>query len=188
MKLTRREFIKVTGAGVMGLTLGQLGLDLAPLQTLASGMKLKKVREVISICPFCACCCNVLLHVRDGKIVSVEGDPDYPVSEGALCAKGAALLSMYNDENRIQRPLYRAPYSNKWVERDWDWTIKRIARKVKDTRDRDFKKLNSKGQQVNRVESIFHLGASHMDNEECTLSHQALRGLGVVHMDHQARI
>lgn len=180
--------MKATGAGAIGLTLGQLGIDLTPVEAQAYTMKIDGAKEVISICPFCACCCNVLMHVKDGKIVSVEGDPDYPVSEGALCAKGAALLSMHTGEHRLERPLYRAPHSNEWVEKDWDWTLKRIARKVKDTRDADFKKLNDKGQLVNRVESIFQLGTSQMDNEECTLSHQALRGLGVVHMDHQARI
>jgi len=188
MKITRRGFMKATGVGAVGLTLGQLGLDLSPVEALAYGMKIDGAKEVISICPFCACCCNVLMHVKDGKVVSVEGDPGYPVSEGALCAKGAALLSMHTSEHRLEKPLYRAANSDHWVEKDWDWTLKAIARKVKDTRDRDFKKFNDQGQLVNRVESIFQLGTSQMDNEECTLSHQGLRGLGVVHMDHQARI
>lgn len=180
--------MKATGAGVVGLGLGQLGFDLQPVKAHAYGMKIDGAKEVISICPFCACCCNVLMHVKDGKIVSVEGDPDYPVSEGALCAKGAALLSMHTGDHRVEKPMYRAAYSDHWVEKDWDWVLERIARKVKDTRDETFIKVNDKGQVVNRVESIFQLGTSQMDNEECTVSHQMLRGLGVVHMDHQARI
>lgn len=188
MTITRRSFLKATGAGAIGLSLGQLGFDLSPVKAYAYGIKIDGAKEVISICPFCACCCNVLMHVKDGKVVSVEGDPDYPVSEGALCAKGAALLSMHVGEHRLRTPLYRAPGSDAWEEKSWDWTLERIARKVKDTRDRHFKHTNGKGQTVNRVEAIFQLGTSQMDNEECTVSHQMLRGLGVVHMDHQARI
>ncbi len=188
MNISRRGFLKATGVGAIGLSLGQLGFDLSPVTAYAYGMKIDGAKEVLSICPFCACCCNVLMHVKDGTVVNVEGDPDYPVSEGALCAKGAALLSMHIGKHRVEKPLYRAPYSTEWVEKDWDWTLARIARKVKDTRDADFKFKNEKGQTINRVDSIFQLGTSQMDNEECTVSHQMLRALGVVHMDHQARI
>ncbi|WP_461209682.1 formate dehydrogenase-N subunit alpha [Desulfocurvus sp. DL9XJH121] len=188
MTITRRGFLKVTGAGAVGLSLGQLGFDLSPVKAHAFEMKIEGAQEVISICPFCACCCNVLMHVKDGAIVNVEGDPDYPVSEGGLCAKGAALLSMHVNEHRLDRPLYRAPGSDHWEEKDWDWMLERIARRVKDTRDQNFKRVNDKGQVVNRLEAIFQLGSSQMDNEELAVSHQMLRGLGVVHMDHQARV
>ena len=70
----------------------------------------------------------------------------------------------------------------------WDWTLDRIAQRVKETWDKSFIKTNAKGQQVNRVEDIFALGTSHMDNEECALVHQAVRALGIVYTDHQARI
>jgi formate dehydrogenase major subunit len=59
---------------------------------------------------------------------------------------------------------------------------------VKDTATATSGPYNDKGQTINRVESIFQLGTSQMDNEECSVSHQMLRGLGVVHIDHQARI
>ena len=129
-----------------------------------------------------------LYAVRDGKLVSTEGDPDFPVNEGALCAKGAALFSMYTNPHRLTKPLYRAPYSEKWEEKDWGWMLEKIARRVKDTRDKDLILKNSKGQTVNRLESIFMMGTSHASNEECAVIHQAMRGLGVVQMDHQARV
>jgi formate dehydrogenase major subunit len=188
MGISRRTFLKATGAGAVGLALGQLGIDLAPAQAYAAGLKTAGCKEVISICPFCSCCCNTIFSVKGGKIISVEGDPDYPVSGGGLCAKGAALLSMHVNKHRVTKPLYRAPGSAKWVEKDWAWTINRIARKVKDTRDKDFIAKDAKGRGVNRLESVFQLGSSQMDNEECAVFHQMLRGLGVVHMDHQARI
>ena len=188
MRINRRNFIKATAGGMAGLALGQVGFDLAQVKAYAYGLKIEGAKEFITVCPFCSCGCNIIAHVKNGKIVSTEGDPDYPVSEGGLCAKGAALLSMHDEGHRVKKPLYRAPYSDKWEEKDWDWVLDRIARRIKDTRDRHFKRFNDKGQEVNRVEAIFQLGTSQMDNEECSVAHQMLRGLGVVHLDHQARI
>ncbi len=188
MTMTRRTFIKVTGAGLAGLTLGRFGLDLGPVEAYAAGLKIEGAKESISICPFCSCGCNTLVHVKDGKIINIEGDPDYPISGGGLCAKGAALRSLHVSENRLTKPLYRAPGSSEWVEKDWNWMLERIAAKVKETRDRDFMPTNDKGQLVNRLESVFHLGTSQMSNEECAVTHQFVRSLGIVHLDHQARV
>ncbi len=188
MAITRRGFMKMAGAGAACLTLSQLGFDLKPAQAFAAALKTAGAKEVVSICPFCSCGCNIIMSVKDGKFISSEGDPDYPVSEGSLCAKGAAFHSMHMSDHRVLKPLYRAPGSDKWVEKDWGFMLKRIAERVKETRDRDFKTTNDKGQTVNRVESIFQLGTSQMDNEECSVAHQMLRGLGVVHIDHQARV
>ncbi len=188
MECSRRWFLKLAGAGLASLPLTQLGFDLGSTRAYASGLKIKGAKEVISICPFCAVCCHFIAHVKDGKLVSTEGDPDYPVSEGALCAKGASMLSMHNGEHRLTKPLYRAPYSEKWEEKSWEWTLDTMAKRIKKTRDADFKLKNDLGQEVNRVESIFHLGTSQMDNEECTVVHQGVRSLGLVHFDHQARI
>ena len=188
MNYSRRGFLKLAGAGLATLSLFQLGVDVKPVKAYAAKLKIEGAREVISICPFCAVSCHFIAHVKNGKIVSTEGDPDYPVSEGALCAKGAAMLSMHNNEHRLTKPLYRASFSDKWEEKSWDWTIERMARTIKNTRDKEFKLKNDLGQEVNRVESIFHLGTSQMDNEECAMVHQGVRGLGIVHFDHQARI
>jgi len=180
--------MKLTGAGVAGLSLSQLGFDLRPVAAYAAELKIAGSKEVISICPFCSCGCNLVVNVKDGKVINIEGDPDFPVNEGALCAKGAALLSMQNSDHRLTKPMYRAPGSDKWEEKDWGWTLDRIGKLAKDTRDKNFIEKNKKGQRVNRVEALFNLGTSQMDNEECAVTHQMLRGLGVVHMDHQARI
>lgn len=188
MHFTRREFFKWSAAGAAGLSLGQLGFDLAPVRAYAYAMKIEGTKEIVSTCPFCSCGCQTLMAVKDGKLVSVEGDPDYPVSEGALCPKGASQLSQHLDEHRLQKPKYRAAFSDKWEEKDWDWTLDRIARLVKDTRDRDFIAKNAKGQDVNRWDSVYQFGSASMDNEECAASHQMLRSLGVVYIDHQARV
>ena len=188
MGISRRGFIKLTGAGLACLGLGDLGLSPQKAMAYATTLRIAGAKEVQSTCPFCACGCSILMFVKDGKFLSSEGDPDYPVSEGALCAKGAAFLSMHLNPHRLQKPMYRAPGSDTWVEKDWDFTLDRIARLVKDTRDKDFILKNDKGQTVNRVETLFQLGTSQMDNEECSVSHQMLRSLGVVYMDHQARV
>ncbi len=188
MHISRRGFIKLTGTGATCLGLSRLGFNLAPVQAHAAGLKIEGAKEVVSICGFCSCGCNIIMSVKDGRMVSAEGDPDYPVSEGALCAKGASFLSMHYSEHRLQKPLYRAPGSDRWEEKDWDFVLNRIAQRVKETRDKDFLPKNKSGQQVNRLETLFQLGSSQMDNEECSLAHQMLRGLGVVHMDHQARV
>ena len=83
--------------------------------------------------------------------------------------------------------MYRAPYSSSWVEKDWDWTFRAIARRMKDARDKDFIRNDSQGRTVNRLETVFSMGTSHASNEECSVIHQALKGLGVIHQDHQAR-
>lgn len=188
MEVTRRDFMKVTGLGAATIALSQLGVDLEPAKAYAKELKIKGTKEVISICPFCSVSCHYIAHVRDGKVVSTEGDPGYPVSEGALCAKGATMNSMINSHHRVLQPQYRAPYSDHWETKSWEWMLERLARKIKETRDLNFEAYNESGQRVNRVEAIFHLGSSQMSNEECAVVHQGLRSLGIVHMDHQARI
>lgn len=187
MQYTRRSFLKLAGASAVCMTLGQLGFDLTEARAYAASLKIKGAREVISICPFCAVCCQIIAYVRDGKLIATEGDVDFPVNQGSLCAKGAGLLSMYTGEHRLTKPLYRAPYTDKWEEKDWEWTLSQIARRIKDTRDANFVRKNAAGKTVNRLEHIFMMGTSHASNEECALMHQALRSAGIIYMDHQAR-
>ncbi len=188
MNCNRRDFMKLTGTGVVGLSLTQLGFDLKPAHAYATSLKIEGAKEVLTVCPFCSVSCHIVAYVKNGKLVGTEGDPDYPINEGALCAKGAALLSMTRNEHRLKKPQYRAPYSTKWEEKSWEWSLTEIAKRIKKTRDSRLILKNKKGNTVNRLDAMFLLGTSHADNEECSLAHQAMRGLGVVHMDHQARI
>ncbi len=188
MNITRRNFIKATGLGAATITLGNIGCSSASAQGYSKQLKIKGAREVISICPYCSVCCHFIAHVKDGKVVSTEGDPGYPVSQGALCAKGSAMLSQINDNKRVLNCLYRAPFSDKWEEKSYGWMVDRVAQKIKETRDKHFKEKNEAGQTVNRIDEIFHLGSSQMDNEELAVTGQAMRTMGVVHIDHQARV
>ena len=188
MEVTRRDFMKVTGAGAATIALSQLGFALAPANAYAKELKIRGATEVLTSCPYCSVICQYIAHVRNGKVVSTEGDADYPVSEGALCAKGAAMLSQINSDARLLKPLYRAPNSDQWEEKDYDWMVKEVARRIKDTRDKYFKEKNAAGQVVNRVDEMFHMGSSQMTNEELSVTRQAVAILGLVNIDHQARV
>ena len=189
MKSTRRSFLKGIGAGVLALSLGHMGFSLKEAHAYARSLKIEGAKEVHSVCPFCAVCCQIIAHVKDGQLISTEGDPDFPVNQGSLCAKGASLYSMYTGKHgRIMNPKYRAPGSDHWEDKDWEWTLNEIAKRVKKTRDEDMIIKNEKGQTVNRLETIFWMGTSHASNEECAVIQEAVKGLGIVSMDHQARV
>jgi formate dehydrogenase major subunit len=191
MKVTRRTFIQVTGATAAGLAVSGLGFDLAPVKAHAQMLKTKYAKETTTICPYCAVGCGAIVHTSlkgDGRVINIEGDPDHVINRGALCPKGAALSSLVENENRLIEPLYRAPYAKKWQAVSWDWALERIAERVKEAREATFVAKNAKGQAVNRTEGIASVGSAAMDNEECWIYQALLRSLGLVQIEHQARI
>jgi len=121
-------------------------------------------------------------------VVNVEGDPDHPINEGTLCPKGASLYQMANNEKRLRKPLYRAPGATELKEVEWDWAATEIAKRIKKTRDATFAEKNAAGQIVNRTTAVASVGSAALDNEECWLYQAMLRSLGVVYIEHQARI
>jgi formate dehydrogenase major subunit len=194
-KCTRREFLAATGIFAGGLALSTLGIPLGAVKALAQELtkaeRIKTAKITISTCYHCSVSCGLLCSTdtKTGKVFNIEGDPEHPINEGSLCAKGAAMFQMSaNNEHRLTKVLYRAPYSTKWEEKSWDWAIDRIARKIKTVRDQDFIFKNAKGQMVNRLETIGHMGSSKLDNEECWAITTMARALGLVHIDHQARV
>lgn len=188
MKVTRRDFIKISGATATGLFLSQLGFDLSPVSAYAYKLRIKGAKETTTICPYCAVGCGIICHSSGGKVINTEGDPDHPINQGSLCAKGAALSQWVNNDSRITKPLYRAPGSDKWKQVSWDWALDEIAKRVKATRDKGFIKTNAKGQVVNRTDNIAHVGSAALDNEECWALQAMMRALGLVYIEHQARI
>jgi formate dehydrogenase major subunit len=191
MNVTRRDFLKITGASAAGAAVLGLGLDLKPIKSYAQTLKIRFARESTSICCYCAVGCGVIVHAGKagaGKIINTEGDPDHPINEGSLCAKGAALSQLANNENRIITPLYRAPYSTQWQEISWDQAYGMIAKRIKKSRDASFTHKNAKGQVVNRTNGIAEVGSAALDNEECWAIQAMMRALGLVYIEHQARI
>lgn len=195
MSSTRREFLAGAGALVGGLAISSLGIDLTSVIAYAEEMKkiekVKTARQTTSICCYCSVGCGLICSTdkKTGKIINIEGDPDHPINEGSLCAKGAGIFQTTEaNSHRLTKVLYRAPGSDKWQVKSWNWAITEIAKRIKKTRDAGFMAKNSKGEVVNRVENIAHMGSSNIDNEECWLIASMVRAMGLVYIDHQARV
>ena len=191
MNVNRRDFLKITGTSAAGAAILGLGLNLKPIKSHAQSLKINHCKETTSICCYCAVGCGVICstgRAGAGKIINIEGDPDHPVNEGALCAKGAGLGQLANNDSRITTPMYRAPYSSRWRNVSWDWALSNIAKRVKKSRDASFEHKNNKGQVVNRTMGIASVGSAALDNEECWLIQALMRSLGLVYIEHQARI
>jgi formate dehydrogenase major subunit len=149
----------------------------------------KPVGEAATICPYCSCGCGLLIATGpDGHILNSEGDPDNPQNRGALDPKSISVRSLSVSERRLRKPLYRAPGSDRFEEKDWGWMIEQVAQRIKDTRDATFEKTNANGVTVNRTQAIAFLGGAANNDEECYLAIKLARALGLVNIEHQARI
>lgn len=189
MNVTRRDFLKITGASAIGTAVMGLGLDLKPIRSYAEALRITSAKETTTVCCYCGVGCGLICHTNDkGKIINMEGDPDHPINEGALCAKGASLSQLANSKDRITTPLYRAPNSTSWKKLTWEEALGMIAQRVKKVRDTSFLAKNDKGQVLNATPGIAHIGSAALDNEELWLLQAMMRALGLVYIEHQARI
>jgi formate dehydrogenase major subunit len=191
--LTRRDFLRTSGIAAAGLTFSRLGFDLTPAYVYAAELRtelrIKGAKETATICCYCSVGCGILVATdKQGKVLNAEGDPDHPISEGALCPKGGSSYQIAVNENRLQKVRYRAPNSTQWKEVSWEWALNKIAANIKKNRDKGFVEKNKDGKVVNRTEEIASIGSAAMDNEECWLYSKMLRSLGLVWIEHQARI
>lgn len=187
MRVTRRDFLKLSGAAAATTLLAEVGFDLTSARAKVQALKLEAAKAVPTICPYCSSGCGILVYTKDGEVVATEGDPDHPISRGGLCSKGAAVYQIHHNERRLTKPLYRAPGSDRWEEKEWDWVLDQITQRIKATRDANFIEQEN-GITVNRTEAIASLGGAALDNEECYLLQKLLRALGLVYIEHQARI
>ena len=185
MDVSRRGFLKISGAV---LAASGVGISLKPISAHAQPLKIKYTKETTTICPYCSVGCSIIVSTRNGKVINTEGDPDSPINKGSLCSKGGSIYQMAVNENRLSKPLYREPFGTAWKEVEWEWALERIADNVKRSRDASFKATNEKGELVNRTEGIASVGSAAMDLEECFTYQKFLRGLGLVYIEHQARI
>lgn len=189
--MNRRSFLKTTGVIGATLALTDLGFNVPKIEASTKAFKLTGANEYTSICTFCSCGCGMVCHVKDDKLINLEGDPDHIMNEGGLCSKGSAMSVVPNSEERIEKPLYRAPGSNKWEEISWDDAINRIAEKFKAARDENWietEEDNGIVYPVNRTDAIGIVGGAQNNNEECYLMTKMARLTGVVYLEHQARL
>jgi formate dehydrogenase major subunit len=193
--LSRRNFLKVSAAGfavggVMSL------VDVRPTQARVQSLKTAGVKEVPSVCPYCAVGCGMLIGVKDGQIINIEGNPDSPINRGTLCPKGAASFQLAVNPLRSTKALYRRPGGTTWEAIDLNQAMDMIAERVKKTRDETFSEFttvkdaqgNEVQKRVNHTAAIFSLGGATMDNEWNYVHAKLMRGLGVVAIENQARI
>jgi formate dehydrogenase major subunit len=195
-ELSRRQVLRGTGAGLAGSVMGAFGFG-GVEEALASTIrpfKLASKTEVRNTCPYCSVGCGVIMYsepsAADGKrkIMHIEGDPDHPTNQGTLCPKGAALLDFVNAETRTKEPLHRAPGATEFKPVSWDFALDRIARLMKDDRDKNFIAKNKDGVTVNRWTTTGFLAASATTNETALITYKVVRSLGMVVFDNQARV
>jgi formate dehydrogenase major subunit len=194
MSLTRRRFFQLSASTIGASSLTALGFTATEALAQVRQFKLTRTSETRNTCPYCSVGCGVILHGLGDRsknartaIVHVEGDPDHPVNRGTLCPKGASLVDFIHSPNRLTRPEHRAPGAAEWKIVSWDWALDRIARLVKDDRDRNFV-ATSGAVTVNRWTTTAFLAASASSNETGYLTVKVLRALGMTALDNQARV
>ena len=197
LSVTRRQFLQfsaVSAAGLGASSLGVLGFSSTQVLAEVREYKLARTTETRNTCPYCSVGCGLLMYSLGDKaknapaeIIHIEGDPDHPVNRGTLCPKGAGLLDFVHSPNRLKYPEYRAPGSDKFVRISWDEAFDRIARLMKNDRDKNFIAKNADGATVNRWLSTGFLAASASSNETGYLTHKVVRNLGILAFDNQAR-
>jgi formate dehydrogenase major subunit len=195
MDVTRRQFVKLAAGGLGATSLAALGFS--PTRALAEvrTFKLAHATETRNTCPYCSVGCGVILYTlgdraknAHSEIIHIEGDADHPVNRGTLCPKGAGLLDFVHSPNRLKFPEVREPGTSAWKRISWDEAVGRIARHVKDDRDRTIVEKNAAGVTVNRWTSTGFLAASASSNESGYLTVKILRALGMTAIDNQARV
>jgi formate dehydrogenase major subunit len=197
MNLSRRGFIKLTGATLAASSIDALGFGIGEeaLASLVRPFKLTAATETRNTCTYCSVACGILIYSLGDRaknavseIIHIEGDPDHPVNRGTLCPKGSALLDIVHAPGRLKAPQYRAPGSATFKEVSWDFALDRIARLMKDDRDKNFIQRNAQGTTVNRWISTGMLAASASSSETAYLTWKVARSFGMLVFDNQARV
>ncbi len=191
---TRRDFMKVGAASAAAVGVSTLGFDaaVAEARTVEQELRIEGARVSHSVCPYCAVGCSLLAYTRKNgngvELLQIEGDPDSPVNEGTLCPKGASSMELAVSRRRLQHPLHRAPGAREWKRVSWDFVLDKLARNIKAARDRTFVTKDDEGNVVNRTEGIAFAGGAAFSNEEGYLAAKLMRGLGLIHLEQQARV
>ena len=143
-----------------------------------------------SICPYCGVGCGQLAYHKNGKLISIEGDPESPISRGRLCPKGADTFELHTHPGRLQKVKYRRPFSTKWEELDLETAMDMVSDRLWESRERTFQEKDEKsGEPIMQTKAIAHLGGATLDIEENYLIKKLFAaGLGMVCISNQARI
>src|ERR1700723_1157672 len=193
MQTSRRDFFKVAAVGGVAATI--FGFDLKPAYAQLKELKIARAAETRSTCPYCAVGCGVLIYTIGDRaknvtpqVIHVEGDPDHPTNRGTLCPKGSSLEQDILNPRRITKPQVRRPGATAWEDISWDTALSEIAQWTKKTRDASFVEKDANGRTVNRCEGISFIGGCTDTNEFNYLVVKAMRSLGLVYLENQARV
>ena len=195
VQVSRRQFMQVTGSSLAASSLAVLGFSPSTALAEVRQFKLTQAKVTRQTCTYCSVGCGLLMYahgdsVRNVKetIMHVEGDPDHPVNRGTLCPKGAALKDTVHSQTRLTQPRIRRPGSDRFEEITWEEALDKIARALKDDRDANLIQQNEAGVTVNRWTTTGFLAASATTNETAWLTYKAVRSMGIVGFDNQARV
>ncbi len=156
--------------------------------TLGPKFKAEGTKVARSICPYCGVGCGQLVFHKDNKLVSIEGDPESPISRGRLCPKGADSFELLTHSNRLMKVRYRAPFTTEWRDMDLETAMDMIADRLWDSRNNTFVEEQD-GQSLMQTKCVAHLGGATLDDEENYLIKKLFTGgLGMVCISNQARI
>lgn len=195
--LSRRSFLKLAGAGVAATSLGAMGFGEAEAAEAAHvrPFKLFTTTETRNTCTYCSVACGIIMYSRgdlkageNAELLHIEGDADHPTNRGTLCPKGAALKDFVHAPTRLTMPRYRKAGSTEMEEISWDEALDKIARAIKDDRDANLITTDKNGVTVNRWTTAGFLAASATTNETAWLTYKAVRSMGIVGFDNQARV
>jgi formate dehydrogenase major subunit len=197
IEFSRRHFLAGTGAGLAGTTIVALGFgdaEAAYADAIRS-FKLIGTTETRNTCTYCSVACGIIMYSKGNlakgeraDIIHIEGDVDHPTNRGTLCPKGAALLETVHAETRLKYPMVRKPGADKFERVSWDYALDRIARLMKDDRDKNFIAKNAEGTTVNRWLTTGFLAASATTNETAWATYKVVRSAGMLVFDNQARV
>jgi formate dehydrogenase major subunit len=164
------------------------GLESMSDKTRAMRARIDDAKVARSICPYCGVGCGQLVYHKDGKLISIEGDPGSPISQGNLCPKGAASYQLLTHSQRETKIKYRGPRAKQWTEISLDSAMEIVADRVWESRKHTFVR-HENGATINHMTAICHLGGATLDNEENYLIKKLFTGgLGMVCVSNQARI
>jgi formate dehydrogenase major subunit len=191
MAITRRDFLKSTAVAGAALYLGIF--DFAPVKAYAAANPPVWTSEAFNICPYCGVGCGMVIGSNSaGQITYVQGDTDNPNNNGSLCSKGMSAGNLNHiaeyagptatykaaDSERVIYPLKRSPGASTWTQMTWNDALTDIVTKITTTRTMG----------DGRCTNIGVLGTAKDTNEECYMLTKLMRALGIVYLEHCARL
>lgn len=102
-----------------------------------------KISIKSTTCYMCACRCGINVHLKDGRVKYIEGNPDHPVNKGVLCAKGSAGIMQQYSPAKLTSPMLRVGPrgSGEFKEISWDEAMEIATDKLRTVREKDPKRL-----------------------------------------------